>query len=417
MEKGPPGGRPFFQRSRRSALLLVAARHGAFHALDVEVDAREELVVGDHVLGEQFLAVLAEDRALPDRERTVLQAGLDLVHLGLGLGGHVVGDGDEVDRAFLHAPPALAGGPRAFQHVARGLDVVRAPVDDGRAQVGLGAVGGHVAIPAESALALFLGGLEHGGRIGVLEQHVGAAVDQRGGGLGFLRRAEPFVHPHHLGLDLRVDRLRAQREAVDVADHLGDRHRTDHAQRVGLGHGAGDHAGHVGAFVGAAVVGAHVGRGLVAGGMLELHVREIGGDLLDRLHVAEGGAEDQLVALAGHVAQHALGIGRFGHALDEAGDDLVAEFLLDGLAAVVVRERPAAVAHRADVGERDLQRLGLGRGGRGGGRGCRRGCRRRLVLLAAARERGGGQGGKRGGLHQRALVQIGHVECPSRGNR
>jgi hypothetical protein len=39
------------------------------------------------------------------------------------------------------------------------------------------------------------------------------------------------------------------------------------------------------------------------------------GDLLDGLHVAEGGAEDQLVALAGHVAQHALGVSRLSGTL------------------------------------------------------------------------------------------------------
>jgi hypothetical protein len=111
-------------------------------------------------------------------------------------------------------------------------------------------------------------------------------------------------------------------------------HRADHAQRVGLGHAAGDHAGHVRAFVGAAVVGAQVLGRLVAGGVLELHVLAVGGDLEHRLHVAEGGAEDQLVALAHHVAHHALGVGRLGHLLDEGGDDLVAEFLLDALRAL-----------------------------------------------------------------------------------
>ena len=36
-------------------------------------------------------------------------------------------------------------------------------------------------------------------------------------------------------------------------------------------------------------------------------------------------------------------------------DDLVAEMLLERLAGVVVGKGPAAVADRADVGERDLQ--------------------------------------------------------------
>src|SRR2546429_6736394 len=43
-------------------------------------------------------------------------------------------------------------------------------------------------------------------------------------------------------LDLGVHGLRAQREAVDVAQHFGNRHGADHAQHVGLGHGARDDA-------------------------------------------------------------------------------------------------------------------------------------------------------------------------------
>ncbi|MNZ93536.1 hypothetical protein D3C78_1126070 [compost metagenome] len=272
--------------------------------------------------------------------------------------------------------------------------------------MGLGAVGRHVRIPTESALALFLGGLEHGGRVGVLEQHVGAAVDQRSRGFGFLGRAEPFIDPDHLGLDLGVDRLRAQREAVDVADHFGNRHRADHAQRVGLGHAAGDDAGHVGAFIGAAVVGAHVVGGLVAGGVFELHLGEVGGELLQRFHVAERGAEDQLIALPGHVAQHALGVRAFGHAFHIAGLDLVAEFLFQGLARLVVGIRPAAIADRTDIRKRDLQRLGLGRRC---GHGCGRRCGCGLFLLAATGHGRRRHGGQRRQLEHRALVQISHI--------
>ena len=57
--------RPWRQRATRpapgglaSVLLAVLARHLAFHALDVEVDAREELVLGHGVGGQQFLACL-----------------------------------------------------------------------------------------------------------------------------------------------------------------------------------------------------------------------------------------------------------------------------------------------------------------------------------------------------------------------
>jgi hypothetical protein len=151
--------------------------------------------------------------------------------------------------------------------------------------------------------------------------------------------------------------------------------------------------------------------GLVAGGVLELDVRMVGGDLQHRLHVAEGGAEDQLVALAGQVANTRSAS---AHLLDEGGHDLVAEFLLQRLAGVVVREGPAAVAHRADVGEGDLQRLGLG--GHGGRRGGLGSGRRGLFLLAAAHQgHGGGQGGPAGHCSRRRLeVTLSFMDSPGR---
>ena len=60
---------------------------------------------------------------------------------------------------------------------------------------------------------------------------------------------------------------------------LGDGDGADHAQRVGLAHLAGDHAGHIRALVSTAVVGAHIRGGLVASGVLEAHVLEVGGNL------------------------------------------------------------------------------------------------------------------------------------------
>src|SRR4029077_5118625 len=85
--------------------LLVAARHLALDALDEEVDAAEELVVGVRSASEPLLAVVARDRPLPDHERAVLQAGLDGLDLGLDVRRHLVGNRDDVDRAFLYAPP------------------------------------------------------------------------------------------------------------------------------------------------------------------------------------------------------------------------------------------------------------------------------------------------------------------------
>jgi hypothetical protein len=146
-----------------------------------------------------------------------------------------------------------------------------------------------------------------------------------GGRLGFFGRAEPFVHPHHLGFDLGVHALRAQGEAVDVAQHFRNGHRTHHAQRARLRHAARDDACQVGAFVGAAVVGAHVLACFVACGVLEFHVRKFLAQLLHHVHVAKGGAKNELVALGHQIAQHALSVRALGHALHIGGLDFVAE--------------------------------------------------------------------------------------------
>ena len=130
-----------------------------------------------------------------------------------------------------------------------------------------------------------------------MEQHVSAAVDQRCGGFGFFGWIEPLVDPDHFGLDFGVDRLRAQGEGVDVANHFRDGNGSHHAQRVGLGHLASDHTCHVRAFVSTAVVGAHVLSLLKACGVFELDVFGVSSHFEHGFHVAKGGAENQFVAL------------------------------------------------------------------------------------------------------------------------
>ena len=93
--------------------------------------------------------------------------------------------------------------------------------------------------------------------------------------------------------------------------------------------------------------------------MFELHAGQVGRGAQRRFEVAEAGGEDQLRALRGKVAHHALGVGPFGHRLDEARRDLVAQRTLHRLARLIVLIRPAGLADRADVDEADLQ----GRGG------------------------------------------------------
>ena len=111
----------------------------------------------------------------------------------------------------------------------------------------------------------------------------------------------------------------------------------------------------------AGVVGREVVGALEARAVLELYVRELGGDLDHLVHVAIGGAENDLAALLGEVAQHRDGRCVFSDVLDVHRLDLVAERGFDGFAALVVGPGPTVVADRAEEGEADLD-LFLGEG-------------------------------------------------------
>ena len=254
-------------------------------------------------------------------------------------------------------PQTLSGFHLPSTARLRDLRVVRAPVVRDRGQVRLRAVLRHVAVVGDRVDVLRLGGLHGGGRVGVVRHDVGALRDERLGGGALLARVEPRVHPHDLDLGLRVHAAHAARERVDAHHDLGDRERGDVARRVGLGHAARDDAREVAALVEARVVGADVLRALVAGRVLELHLREGRRDLDRRVHVAERGREDEVVAALRELADHALGVRALGHALDVLGRDLRAERLLHLLAADVVLVGPAGVADRAHVDVADLERL------------------------------------------------------------
>ena len=92
-----------------------------------------------------------------------------------------------------------------------------------RGQLGLRPELDHVAVLTEGENAALSGDLHGGRRVGVLHDHVDALVGERLGGVGFLARIEPGVHPDHLELDIRVDGLRAEHGGVDAGDHFGDR--------------------------------------------------------------------------------------------------------------------------------------------------------------------------------------------------
>ena len=123
----------------------------------------------------------------------------------------------------------------------------------------------------------------------------------------------------------------------------------------------GDDAGDGAPLVEPRGVGGDVRGALHAGGVLELHVGELAGDVDGGVHEAERGGEDQLVPRPGQLADHPLGIGAFGHVLHIGGLDLVAEMRLDRLPALVVLVAPAEVADGADIDEPDLDRVLLRR--------------------------------------------------------
>jgi len=145
---------------------------------------------------------------------------------------------------------------------------------------------------------------------------------------------------------------------VDVADDGRNRKRPDKAKRVCLGHLTGDNADQIEAFLEARLIDRNVWPGLEPVDMLEFDVRKQLGDLLQRLHVAERGCEDQLVAVGGELTKHAFGIGGLRDVFHERGLDLVAHLLFETEPAHVVLLGPAAVATRAQIDERNLERLG-----------------------------------------------------------
>src|SRR5262249_20348322 len=88
-----------------------------------------------------------------------------------------------------------------------------------------------------------------------------------------------------------------------------------------------------------------------------------------RVHVAERGGEDQLVAGARKLLDGTLGIRAFRDVLQVGRLDLVAESLRQALAADLVLIGPTHVADRAEIDEADLELVGRPFGAAGAGKG------------------------------------------------
>jgi hypothetical protein len=108
----------------------------------------------------------------------------------------------------------------------------------------------------------------------------------------------------------------------------------------------------------ARIVGANIVGVLVAGAMLELHIRELL-RYFDRLiHVAVGRREDELGPVLSEVLQDWHGARIFLHILHIARDDLALERRLHRQTAFVMRPGPAVVADWPEEDEADFHGFG-----------------------------------------------------------
>ena len=201
----------------------------------------------------------------------------------------------------------------------------------------------------------------HGCRgVGVCRDDVSAVVDQGLSRCRFLSRVEPGEDPDDFDFNVGVVLLGLKHEGVDATDYFRDRERSDVTDLVGLGDVRGDVALNHAAFVETATVGRDVFVGAdVAGGVLELNVRVVASNFVGRIHEAERGGEDQVVAGFSQLGDGFNSLGTFWHVLQSGRGEAVHGF--DGLTADVVAVGPAEVTGRAYVNEADFG-LGLCRG-------------------------------------------------------
>ena len=271
------------------------------------------------------------------------------------------------NRALLHAQPHILAFPLTGLQRANAAGFVIAPMvghghdlSGGRELAHVGMVGHHV-------LAALLHRNRHGGRAGVKGQHIGALIHQQHGGIAFARGVEPFIQPDHAHLRLGIDRAQSQRKGIDALQYLGNGKARHVTHGWAFTHAPCRHTGQIAPFVIAGIGGSDIGRTLEAGEYLEFHVGKIARHLHGRFHIAKAGGKDDLVALAGQIAQHALGIRPFGHVGHMRGLHAVAELLVHLLARQLVLVRPARFGNGRHV---DPCRFGCGLcGGRCGGGG------------------------------------------------
>ena len=213
----------------------------------------------------------------------------------------------------------VARGVRPGLDLLRDPGVLRTPDPVRGGQAGVDLARGRVVV-GDAPLALLLGDVGDGAGVGAGEHDLGARVEQRGGAVLLLDRVVPGVDEHDVHRALGAGLLDAAHDRVAEPELLRDRERghvADLRVAVHLGARAGEHAGEVLEVLHRAEEVAEVlAVGLVAGQVQEGRVRELLGDRLHRVHVPEGGADDEVEALARERAEDLLGVGALGDVLD-----------------------------------------------------------------------------------------------------
>ena len=377
----------------------ASRRDGPVDALDEPVHARLAVVAGGvrelvevgllELLagGQDLLAGVVDDRSGEDVEAPELTGQ----HLGQGVLdeldvlGRQVGDArlrrlavheaEEAHGLGVGVEVLVAGRVGAVLDLLGDARVLRAPDPVGRGQAGVDLAGAGVVV-GHAPLALLLGDVGHGRRVGAGEDDLGAGVEERRRRLLLDDRVVPGVDPADVHGALGAGHLGAAHDGVAQADLLGDgegRHVADLLVAVELRARAGEHAGQVLEVLhGAEEVAEVLAVRLVAGQVQEGLVRELLGDRGHGIHVAEAGADDEVEALARQAPEDLLGAGALGHELD-VGDVAVGHVLAEVLEALVVGLAPAAVVVGPDedhgdvelavldVGDLELRALGGGR--------------------------------------------------------
>src|SRR5580765_5715890 len=184
------------------------------HALDEPVHRVELLHAQLLAFLEAELALLVVERAFELVELPADEAALLGCDQPLRLRGHLRAIRREGDQAILDAPVVEAGFPGVVHDGLDALQVVRAPVVDGRRQPRVRRELLGVRVVPDPRDLLRLGVLPRRRAVDVLPEHVGAGGVQILGRLALLVGREPAVRPDELDLDAGMRGLRAEREGV-----------------------------------------------------------------------------------------------------------------------------------------------------------------------------------------------------------